>query len=337
MGRRPEAAPLDQDRLLAQHLARLQHLAVGAEHRHAAQPQLDELERHQPVVHAAELDAAELDHVDLDPADGQPVQQALDQPLRLVMLEERAVQQVHPDDAERLLLQPGLDVEHPNVHDDLAGLVVRLGLELDAHPAVAFVATPEAARHHRVGEREEAAGVAALVAEPLDVELEFLVQHALQPPDGDVPVRLAVDGVADRHVVGRDGLGDGARGAADPEEPAHHFLAGPDLRDRPVPARIQVDAQRLLMRVGLMPADDELGHVSPARSPCPAAAVCGRPRAAAAGRYRQTLGLYRFPAPCRQGTHHDPVRPREILTGAGPARWSPGPAGPGWRTPPAGR
>ena len=103
--RRPEAAALDQDRLLAQHLARLQHLAVGAEHRHAAEPELHQLERHQPVVDAAELDAVELDHVDLDAAGGQPVEQALDELVRLVVLEERAVQQVHADDAERLLLQ----------------------------------------------------------------------------------------------------------------------------------------------------------------------------------------------------------------------------------------
>src|SRR6202011_2737868 len=68
---------------------------------------------------------------------------------------------------------------------------------------------------------------------------------------------------------------------ADPEEPAHHFLAGPDLRDRPVPARVQVDAKRLLVRVGLMRADDELGHASPACSPCPV-----RPSAAGPGRRR---------------------------------------------------
>ena len=172
--RRPEAAALDQDRLLAQHLARLQHLAVGAEHRHAAEPDLHELERHQPVVHVAELDAAELDHVDLDAAGGQPVEQALDQLVRLVVLEERPVQQVHPDDPERLLLRERLDVEHPHVHDDLARLVVRLGLELHAHPAVALVAAAEAARHHRVGEGEEAVLVAALVVQPLDVELELL-------------------------------------------------------------------------------------------------------------------------------------------------------------------
>jgi len=49
-----------------------------------------------------------------------------------------------------------------------------------------------------------------------------------------------------------------------------------------------------------MPADDELGHASPCPLALPAVAVCGRPRAAAAGHYHQTLGLYRFPAARRQ-------------------------------------
>ena len=71
------------------------------------QPELHQLQGHQPVVDAAELDAAELDHVDLDAAGGQPVEQARDDLLGLVMLEERAVQQVDADDAERLLLEGG--------------------------------------------------------------------------------------------------------------------------------------------------------------------------------------------------------------------------------------
>jgi GntR family transcriptional regulator len=48
-----------------------------------------------------------------------------------------------------------------------------------------------------------------------------------------------------------------------------------------------------------MPADDELGHVSPCLLTLPAAAVCGTPRAAA-GPCHQTLGLYRFPDARRQ-------------------------------------
>ena len=248
-GGRPEAAALDQDRLLAQHLARLQHLAVGAEHRRAAEPELHELERHQPVVDRAELDALHLDHVDLDAPGGQPVEQALDQALGLVVLEERAVQQVHPDDAERLLLQRGLVVEHPDVQDDLARLVARVRLELHAHPAVALVAAAVAAGDHGVGEGEERRVVAALVAEPLEVELELVVEHRLQPALGDVAVGLAVDGVADRHVVGRHRLRDGAGRAPGPEEPAGDLLAGADLGDRAVPARVEVDLQRLLQCV----------------------------------------------------------------------------------------
>jgi hypothetical protein len=253
----------NQHRLLAQHLARLQYLAVGAEHRHPAEPDLHELQRHQPVVDLTELDAAELDHVDLDAARRQAVEQALDQLVRLVVLEEGPVEQVHPDDPERLLLRERLHVEHPHVHDDLAWLVVRLGLELHAHPAMALVAAAETARHHRVGEREKAVLVAALVVQSVDVELELVVEHALQPPGRDVAVHLAVDGVADRHVVGGDRLSDRAGRAAHPEEPAHDLLARPDLGDRSVPARIEVDPQRLLMRVGLVSAGDELCHPFP--------------------------------------------------------------------------
>ena len=185
-----------------------------------------------------------------------------------------------------------LDVEHPHVHDDLARLVVRLGLELHAHPAVALVAAPVAAGHDRVGEREEAVVVTALVVEPLDVELELVVEHALEPPGGHVPVRLAVDGVADGHVVGGDRLRDGARGAAHPEEPAHDLLAGPDLGDRPVPARIEVDAQRLLMRVGFMSADDELGHPSPCLLTRPCCCRLPSSSMAAAGHQPSAVNLY---------------------------------------------
>ena len=138
--RRTEAAALDEDRLLAEHLARLQHLTVGAEHRRAAEPELDELERHQPVVDRAELDALQLDQVDLDAPGGQPSSRLSTSCSGSWCWKKARVQQVHADDAQRLLLQRGFGVEHPDVDDDLAGLVPRMGLELHAHPAVAFVA-----------------------------------------------------------------------------------------------------------------------------------------------------------------------------------------------------
>jgi hypothetical protein len=166
-GRRPEAAALDEHGLLAQHLARLQHLPVGAEHRDPRQAEPDELEGHQAVVDPAELDAAEGDEVDLDASGREPVEQAAHDLLGLLPLEEGGVQEVDADDAERLLLQRGVLVEHPDVDDDLAGLVAGLGLEAHAHPAVALVAAAVAAGHHRVGEGEEAGAVTAAVAEPL--------------------------------------------------------------------------------------------------------------------------------------------------------------------------
>ena len=39
------------------------------------------------------------------------------------------------------------------------------------------------------------------------------------------------------------------RRAADAEKPAHHLLPGADLGERPIPARIEIDLQRLRMRI----------------------------------------------------------------------------------------
>ena len=63
---------------------------------------------------------------------------------------------------------------------------------------------------------------------------------------------MAVDGVAHRHVVGRHALGDRAGGAADAEEPAHHFLARADLGKRAVAARIEIDPERLGMGIDVV-------------------------------------------------------------------------------------
>ena len=153
MGDGAEAAALDEDGLFVEHLAGLEDRAVGAEHGRAAEAELDEFEGHEAVVHVAEFDAFEVDEVDLDAARRQLVEQALHELLRLVMEEEGTVEQVHADDAQGLLLEGGLGVLHADVDDDLARLVVRVGLEFDAHPAVAFVAALVAARDDRVGER----------------------------------------------------------------------------------------------------------------------------------------------------------------------------------------
>ena len=177
-------------------------------------------------------------------------EERLDQLLRLVIEKESAVEQVDADDAERLLLQRGLGVDQAHVDDDARGLVARAALELDAHPAMAVVVAAKGARGHGIGEREEGGGVAARVAEALAVELVLEVEHRLQAHARNVALGVPVDGVADRHVVGRDALGDGAGRAADAEEPAHDLLAGADLRKGAVEARVEVDLERLVVGIG---------------------------------------------------------------------------------------
>ena len=54
LGHGPEAAALDEDRLLVEHLGRLHDLAGGGEHRGVGQALLDELQAHEAVVDAVE-------------------------------------------------------------------------------------------------------------------------------------------------------------------------------------------------------------------------------------------------------------------------------------------
>src|SRR4030095_7015877 len=80
-------------------------------------------------------------------------------------------------------------------------------------------------------------------------EIELPVKHRLQPLARDIALSMPINGVAHFHVVSRHALGDCPRRAADAEKPAHHLLPGADLRERSVPARIEIDLQRLRMRI----------------------------------------------------------------------------------------
>src|SRR5262249_30697314 len=64
----------------------------------------------------------------------------------------------------------------------------------------------------------------------------------------DVALRGAVEAVADRHVVGGDRLGDGARRSAGGEERASDLLAAADLGERAVGSTVQIQRERLLSR-----------------------------------------------------------------------------------------
>ena len=122
-------------------------------------------------------------------------------------------------------------------------------LELDAHPTVALVVALVTARRHRVGKREKCRAIPALRLEPVQVELEFQVQHRLEPAPRHVTVRGTVNRVAHRHVVGRHALGDRPRRAAHPEKPAHDLLPRADFREGAIPARVEIDPESLLMGI----------------------------------------------------------------------------------------
>ena len=81
--------------------------------------------------------------------------------------------------------------------------------------------------------------------ETLDQELILVVQHEPKPLPGNVAGRLPVDGVTERHVISRDGLGDRARRTAGLKEDARDFLPGSDLRKRAVTRLIEVDREGL--------------------------------------------------------------------------------------------
>ncbi len=101
---RAEPAPLDDEWSFSQDVGWLQHRPVGGEQRRAGQPELDQPERHHPVVHVCERRPGELDQIDLETADAETVEQALDQRDRVIVVKKRPVDEVDADDAECLLL-----------------------------------------------------------------------------------------------------------------------------------------------------------------------------------------------------------------------------------------
>jgi hypothetical protein len=215
----------------------------------------------QPVIEAGERGAAELGHVDLDPSRSEVVHEGAQEALQVGIQVQRGVGEVDPHDSQGFLLGQVFGVEHPHVDDDVGGFAAGVVLEADAEPSVAFLAPLVALGGHGVGEDEEARGSAPFGGQALGQEAVFVLQHLLQPRPADIPVGRAVDGVADRHVVGRHGFGDGSGGSAHAEEPPRDFLPGADFGEDAVFRGVEVDLERLLLgaqgaaRTGLREAD----------------------------------------------------------------------------------
>ena len=89
------------------------------------------MQTHQSIIDLRVSRAGELDHVHLDAVLREIFLQRRDQLFRLLMI-ERAVEQIHADDAERFLLVDIRFIEHPHVNDDLARFAARFGLKTNA-------------------------------------------------------------------------------------------------------------------------------------------------------------------------------------------------------------
>lgn len=144
------------------------------------------------------------------------------------------MQEIHAQPAECILLESVCRVEKPHVEDHVARLGTERMLEAEPQPGVAFVPAGIGPRRGSVGEGEEPGAVAAGGIQSFEEETVLMVEHLLDPLTGDVALCLAVDRIAEGHVVGRHRLRDGACRAADGEEPASHLLPGTDLGERTI-------------------------------------------------------------------------------------------------------
>ena len=260
---RAEAAALDEHRLLVEHLAGLEHLPSGP---NIAAPLTGRVAR----ASAPSAGCPPLrNSIPLNSIMSISIRPVVSLSSRLSTsfsgswcMEERAVEQIHPDDAERLLLQRRLGVQHPHVQDDLAGLVARRATGTSRPSSRGTRCRPCSCGRPPCRQRRRTRSSSPR-CRPSRSMLSWnsWSSIACRRPR-DIAARPAVDRVADRHVVGRHALRHRAGGAADAEEPAHHFLPRADLGERAIPARVQVDLQRLLQGVGSNLHGD---HSSPRR------------------------------------------------------------------------
>ena len=182
-----------------------------------------------------------MGELDLDAAGADLVDERREEVVDAVAGVEGGVDQVDADRTERVLLAPRVLVPEAEVENDLARLGARLVLEADSDPGMPLALAVMRRRRDRVGEGEEAGGRAAFGLQSVDQQSVFMIEHLLEALPGDVTLRVAVDGVADPHVVGGHALRHGPRGAARLEEVADDLLAGADLGEGAVGGTIQVD------------------------------------------------------------------------------------------------
>jgi len=132
------------------------------------------------------------------------------------------MEQVHTEDPECLLLVQRVRVEQVRVEDDFGGQIMRVGLKPHAHPAMTVLGPTVPPGRHGVGEHEERGRVTTPCFELLEQLCELVLEHRLEALAADIASGGAVEAIADRHVIRRDGLGDPDGGGADREVPPRH-------------------------------------------------------------------------------------------------------------------
>ena len=146
------------------------------------------------------------------------------------------------------LAAPMFLVEHAHVDHDLAGLIVGAALELDPHPAVAFV-SPLKLRATTVSAKAKKAVVSPRSGPAARYSAQ--IRGRASPGAGRArrnarPVRRWRRSPACRK---RRCSSRRCPRRRRPEKPAHHFLARADLGKGAVPARIEIDLERLRMGI----------------------------------------------------------------------------------------
>ena len=155
------------------------------------------------------------------------------------------VDEVDADGPEGVLLTVRILVPKTEMEDDFAWFSLGPILEADANPGVPLPFAIMRGRRHRISEGKEAGHRATFSFQAIDQKAVLVVEHLLEPLTGDIALRVAVDCVADAHVVGGNTLRHRTRGSARLEEVPDHFLPSPDLGKGPVGRPVEIDGQRL--------------------------------------------------------------------------------------------
>lgn len=147
-----------------------------------------------------------MDKLDLDAPGAHFVNQGGEEVIDAIARIEGGVDEVHANGAEGVLLATRVLIPETKMEDDLAWLGLGMVLKADADPRVPLPFTVMRGRRHRVGEGEEAGHRATFSLQSIDQESVLMVEHLLQPLTGNIALRVAVDRVADTHIIGGNTL-----------------------------------------------------------------------------------------------------------------------------------